>query len=185
MEATNVTPSTVIFDKKASLQADVVVTVGNSPVTAIKNGDATIDETNYTNESGVITLLSSYLSRLSNGTKVFTFVTEDEINPTCTVVITKTNEDILEDAKVALRVSTNRFDGEIETLIEACKVDLSMAGVTVVDEEDPIIKRVIILYVKANFGYDNPDSEKFQRSYDMLKCSLALAGDYNGGGGNE
>lgn len=92
---------------------------------------------------------------------------------------------MLEEVKVALRVTSNRFDGEITTLIDACKIDLSIAGVTVLDETDPVIKRAIILYTKANFGYDNPDSDKFQKSYDLLKCSLALAGDYNGGGGDE
>lgn len=92
---------------------------------------------------------------------------------------------LLSAVKTALRITSNRFDGEITTLIEACKIDLSIAGVTVLDETDPVIKRAIILYAKANFGYDNPDSEKFQKSYDLLKCSLALAGDYNGGAGNE
>lgn len=91
---------------------------------------------------------------------------------------------MLEEVKVALRITNPRFDGEIKTLIEACKIDLRIAGVTALDEEDPVIKRAIILYAKANFGYDNSDSEKFQKSYDLLKCSLSLAGDYNGGGGN-
>lgn len=90
---------------------------------------------------------------------------------------------LLSAVKTALRITSNRFDGEITTLIDACKIDLKLAGVTALDETDPFVQRAIILYAKANFGYDNPDSEKFQKSYDLLKCSLALAGDYNGGGG--
>ena len=177
------TPQQATFDKKASLQADVVVTVENSAVIAVKNGGIIVREDYYTNESGVITLLSLYLATLSNGAKAFTFVTEDGTNPTCTITITQSSGEMLEEVKVALRVTSNRFDDEIETLIAACKTDLRIAGVTAVDESDPIIKRVIVLYCKANFGYDNPESDKFQRSYDMLKCSLTLAGDYNGGGG--
>ena len=46
-------------------------------------------------------------------------------------------------------------------------------------EDDPIIQRVIILYVKANFGLDNNDSEKYYKSYLLLKQSLSLCGDYN------
>ena len=41
-----------------------------------------------------------------------------------------------------------------------------------------LIKRAIILYCKANFGLDNKDSEKYNKSYDLLKQHLALSGDY-------
>lgn len=94
-------------------------------------------------------------------------------------------EALINAVKTALRITSNHFDDEIITLIGACKTDLHIAGVTALNETDPFIKRAIILYAKANFGYDNPDSEKFQKSYDLLKCSVALAGDYNGGKGNE
>ena len=86
---------------------------------------------------------------------------------------------MLEDVKLALRITTAHFDSEIGTLIAACKLDLQLAGVMVIDESYPLIVRAVTLYAKANFGYDNPDSEKFQKSYDLLKCSLSLAGDYN------
>lgn len=86
---------------------------------------------------------------------------------------------MLADIKLALRVSSSHFDIEVQGLIDACKKDLELAGVYVIDETDPMIKRAVALYAKANFGYDNPDSDKFQKSYDLLKCSLSLAGDYN------
>ena len=86
---------------------------------------------------------------------------------------------LLETVKVALRLSTTAFDTlEITPLISACKLDLKLAGVNVVDEADPLIVRAVTLYIKGNFGYSN-DSEKFQKAYEMLKNSLALAGDYN------
>lgn len=91
---------------------------------------------------------------------------------------------LLTEVKEALRITTTRFDGEITTLILACKADLKLAGLSVLEATDPMIKRAIVLYSKANFGYDNPDSEKFQKSYDLLKMSLALASDYNGGSGD-
>lgn len=86
---------------------------------------------------------------------------------------------MLSQVKIALRVTTTHFDGEIQALIDACKKDLQLAGVCNIKEDDALIMRAVILYCKANFGYDNPDSEKFQKSYDLLKCSLSLAGDYN------
>lgn len=86
---------------------------------------------------------------------------------------------ILDDIKTALRISNAHFDGEIEDLIVACKLDLKLSGVKIIDDTDALIKRAITIYAKANFGYDNADSEKFQKSYEHLKCSLSLAGDYN------
>ena len=47
------------------------------------------------------------------------------------------------------------------------------------NEEDPLIIQAIKTYCKANFGLDNKDSEKYQKSYDLLKQSLSLCGDYN------
>ena len=85
---------------------------------------------------------------------------------------------MLEEVKTALRITATRYDEEINGLIAACRLDLGLAGVGRIEEEDALIKRAIILYCKANFGYDNPDSEKLQRSYDLLKCSLSIAGDY-------
>lgn len=86
---------------------------------------------------------------------------------------------MLQNVKLALRIKSNKFDDEIQDLISACKIDLSISGVRKVREDDPIIQRVIILYVKANFGLDNNDSEKYYKSYLLLKQSLSLCGDYN------
>jgi len=85
---------------------------------------------------------------------------------------------LLDDIKVSLRIKTSAFDTEITPIINACKLDLGLAGVNIIVETDPLIQRAVVLYAKANFG-SNPDSEKYQRSYDLLKCSLAVAGDYN------
>lgn len=85
---------------------------------------------------------------------------------------------LLDDIKVSLRIKTSAFDTEIIPIIDACKIDLGLAGVNIIVETDPLIQRAVTLYTKANFG-SNPDSEKYQRSYDLLKCSLAVAGDYN------
>ena len=85
---------------------------------------------------------------------------------------------LLDDIKVSLRIKTSAFDTEITPIINACKLDLGLAGVNIIVETDPLIQRAVVLYAKANFG-SNPDGEKYQRSYDLLKCSLAVAGDYN------
>ena len=86
---------------------------------------------------------------------------------------------MLEKIKLALRIKTNKLDEEIQDLIEACKIDLSISGVKKINETDPIIIRAITLYCKANFGLDNKDSEKYNNSYELLKMSLKMCGDYN------
>lgn len=87
---------------------------------------------------------------------------------------------MLESVKLALRVTVSDFDEEIQDLIDAAKRDLEIAGVAkdkIVDT-DKLIRRAIITYCKANFGYDNPEAERFQQSYDMLKQRLSLSYDY-------
>lgn len=96
---------------------------------------------------------------------------------------------MLDKVKNALRIKTNAFDDEVQGLIDACKADLRLVGVTVPADVppgegeqplpgDPLIIRAILLYAKANFGYSE-DSEKYRAAYDYLKCSLSLAGDYH------
>ena len=77
----------MIFDKKTENQADIAVTVANSGVTSVKNGNSTISANNYTDTNGVITIKKEYLSTLTVGEKTFTFITEDKTNPICKITI--------------------------------------------------------------------------------------------------
>lgn len=80
-----------------------------------------------------------------------------------------------------LRINHDRFNDEITDLIEAARADLLLGGIIlskVVDENDALIKRAIVNYVKAEFGLDNEDSEKYRESYEMLKRHLMLSDEY-------
>lgn len=85
---------------------------------------------------------------------------------------------ILNDVKLALRIKNNAFDEEINDLIESAKLDLGLSGVTIILEEDQLIKQAIKLYCKANFGYSE-DSEKFAKAYEGLRTAICLGGEYN------
>jgi uncharacterized phage protein (predicted DNA packaging) len=92
---------------------------------------------------------------------------------------------LIDDVKQTLRVSTSTLDTEVNDIIESAKADLILSGILkskteedVIDEFDSLIKRAIILYVKANFGLDNVDSEKYQRAYDSLKTHLCISQEY-------
>lgn len=87
---------------------------------------------------------------------------------------------ILDDAKLALRISSAVYDNEITDLIDACRADMALVGLDPlrVVETDKLVKRAIVTFVKANFGLDNPDAERLQASYEQIKASLALAAAY-------
>lgn len=89
---------------------------------------------------------------------------------------------MLDDVKMALRITTFAFDSEIIGIIDAAKSDLKLSGVidTKIDsiEDDSLLKRAVILYSKSHFGLDNPDSEKYQKAYDSLKTHLVLSQEY-------
>lgn len=88
---------------------------------------------------------------------------------------------LIDDVKLALRITSSAFDNEVEDLIKAARQDLILSGVSsnkANDDTDPLIKRAIVVYCKANFGYDNSEAERFQQSYDMLKAHLTLSLEY-------
>lgn len=92
---------------------------------------------------------------------------------------------MLEDVKQTLRITNDHYDVEVRDLIESARMDLIQTGVepSIAEEEtniDPLIKRAIITYCKANFGIDNPKSDAFMDAYVMLKQHISLSGDYNG-----
>jgi uncharacterized phage protein (predicted DNA packaging) len=89
---------------------------------------------------------------------------------------------MLETVKDALRVSGNDLDTEIQDLIDAAKADLVLSGVIKdkVEDTDPLIKRAIIVYCKAHFGYDDM-GERFEKSYVSLKQHLTLSAEYTEG----
>ena len=88
---------------------------------------------------------------------------------------------MIEEVKSLLRVNGNDLDIEVLDLIDAAKADLILSGVNKdkVIYTDPLIKRAIILYCKANFGYDDVNmAERFQQSYTSLKTHLTLSAEY-------
>jgi len=88
----------------------------------------------------------------------------------------------IDDAKKVLRISSAAFDTEINNLISAAQEDLKIFSIVpekVVDT-DPLVRNAILTYVKASFGWDNPDSEKLMASYASQKSALALVRKYNG-----
>lgn len=93
---------------------------------------------------------------------------------------------MLDRVKLALLISSEDFDGELEDLIGAAVLDLNIAGVddeTVVSDNptDKLIIRAIISYCGYHFELihgtlDRADA--FKRSYDEQKAQLGMATGY-------
>lgn len=85
--------------------------------------------------------------------------------------------DILSAVKMALRISTNAFDMQLQELVEAAKLDLGIAGVVLPSTMDAIVRTAIITYVRLHFGQPD-DYDRLKRSYDEQKAQLSTATGY-------
>lgn len=95
---------------------------------------------------------------------------------------------LLEKVKVALRVTSIQYDGEILDLIYAALADI---GITDVKPElleysesqpmNPLIQRAVITYCKLNFGYLTLTTDQYARlksSYDEQKKQMLMSSDF-------
>ena len=89
---------------------------------------------------------------------------------------------MLEQVKLALRLVTDIFDGEVSNLIEAAYDDLEIAGVHARENATaPLIRRAVTTDCKANVGA--PDEyDRLKAAYDEQKAQLMVATDYTNWG---
>ena len=83
---------------------------------------------------------------------------------------------MLDKLRLALRLTNDVFDDELDALVAACKADLKVAGVVNIKDSDPLIFQAIVLYCKGHFGFADI-GEKYLNVYESLKTPLRLAGD--------
>ena len=81
--------------------------------------------------------------------------------------------------KMALRISTNAYDTEIQTYIDAALRDLTIGGVILPDtpETDKLVAMAVVTYCRMRFG--SPDNyEQLKRAYDEQKAQLRTSTGY-------
>lgn len=86
--------------------------------------------------------------------------------------------------KLALRITTDAYDTELNMLIQAAFLDLTAAGVDLFTAatSDDLVKMAVCTYCKMNFG--NPeDADRLKRSYDEQKAQLSMRTGYTNWGG--
>lgn len=87
------------------------------------------------------------------------------------------NQDLVEKAKLALRIQKTAFDTEIDRLIDAAFQDMNIAGVIIPDSMTAIVETAAITYVAVHFG--EPDEyDRLKRSYDEQKAQLSTCSGY-------
>lgn len=90
---------------------------------------------------------------------------------------------LLDNVKVACRVSSHAYDDELTDLIASGLADLGLtdikASVLVDEDTDPLIRKAVITYCRMNFGYqDEAAYERLKASYDEQKSQLLMASAY-------
>lgn len=85
---------------------------------------------------------------------------------------------ILAACRAALRIPEfcYDFDEEIADEIEAARAEMVAGGVhpdKAADDSDGRIRLAIKVYVKANFGMDNPDADRLAKSFDCMLTSMS------------
>ena len=89
-------------------------------------------------------------------------------------------------------ISSNLFDEEIQSLIDACILDCIETGIKkeVFDANedgnyDNLALNCITNYVKAHRGNDRTDTDKYLKMYESIRDKMSLLEDYKSGVKNE
>lgn len=83
---------------------------------------------------------------------------------------------LIDNCKTAMRITTDAYDTEIQTYIEAAKLDLGIAGVEV-SVPDSLIEKAVMTYVRMSFG-NPPNYKELKAAYDEQKAQLMNATGY-------
>ena len=86
----------------------------------------------------------------------------------------------LDDIKTTLRIDGTANDGEVSDLIDACSLDLQIAGADPAKlvESDALYKRAVILYCRMHFDYDKAAIEGYAEAYEKMKLAMSISSRY-------
>ncbi len=84
---------------------------------------------------------------------------------------------LLPKVKMAARITTTAYDGQLTDLINSAQLDLGIAGVEVPDEFVALVGQAVITYCLMNFGLVD-EYDRLKRSYDEQKAQLVTATGY-------
>lgn len=97
---------------------------------------------------------------------------------------------LLDDVKVACRVTSTAFDTELTDLISSAFADLGITDIKpellTETEIEPLIKQAVITYCRMNFGLQSDNFyNRLKASYDEQKSQLLMSSTYADWGGSD
>lgn len=84
---------------------------------------------------------------------------------------------MLESVKLALGITVDAYDAEIQDLIDAALLDLGIAGVEGYNQNDKLVLQAVKTYCRAHFR-SPADYDRLKASYDEQKGQLMIATGY-------
>lgn len=88
---------------------------------------------------------------------------------------------ILDYCKLTLRITSDVYDEQVETLIAAARTKMQVGGVLAEkanDDTDPIVRLAIATFVCSTFGLDNKEREPLGQSFESLVTQLKGTAEY-------
>jgi len=82
---------------------------------------------------------------------------------------------LIDDVRVSLRVVSDMTDVEVQGLIDAAVQDMRRVGVRAAllgDAMNPLAKSAVVMFCKANYGFDNNDSDRYWQRYHWAVTAL-------------
>ena len=89
---------------------------------------------------------------------------------------------IITAVKLALRLTTDAYNSQLQDLVDAALLDLGIAGVSH-DEStgNALVKQAVVTYCCLHFG-SPADYDKLERSYNEQKAQMQTATGYTNWG---
>ena len=85
---------------------------------------------------------------------------------------------LLDKIRETLRITHNKLDNEIQDMIEACKNDMIISGISKIDEEDPLVLQAIKVYCKREYESDMNKRDRYDLAYDNIIKHMGLTKEY-------
>lgn len=89
---------------------------------------------------------------------------------------------LLDDVKIACRVTSTAYNTELSDLIQAALADLGITDINpelLVETPGPLIKQAILTYCRMNFGeVEDGKYDRLKASYDEQKSQLLISREY-------
>ena len=87
---------------------------------------------------------------------------------------------LYDSVRDAVRVSSTKYDSEVYDIIAAAIDDMLTKGVSPlwmgddIDALPALVKQAVVVYAKANFGFDmdNDEAKRFLAAYESIVCTL-------------